>query len=219
MLQLKEPTSASALASSMGSRTSQKAPLIYKWHSALRSRLLAVQSRTENRGRRFGLLGLLVLVSLSACTTATQRLEERRNTSGPYSRVFYANYEDVEIALKQSMIRYPQKVDNTEAGIFETDFIKGEARFRSPLEPGPLSPGYRYRLLVRLVRGRSEDKPAIKVQITKRAEILRDFFSEPITQKSDGLEEQVILYRIGRELQLARAIAKANEKANKKNQP
>lgn len=206
----------------MGSRTSQKAPLIYRWRDAesrgrrfgLWPTLLAVQSRTETF-----LLGLLVLVSLSACTTATERLEERRNTSGPYSRVFYANYEDVEIALKQSMIRYPQKVDNTEAGIFETDFIKGEARFRSPLEPGPLSPGYRYRLLVRLVRGRSEDKPAIKVQITKRAEILRDFFSEPITQKSDGLEEQVILYRIGRELQLARAIAKANEKANKKNQP
>ncbi len=161
----------------------------------------------------------LALLPLSACTTATERLEERKNTSGPYSRVFYANYEDVEIALKQSMIRYPQKVDNTEAGIFETDFIKGEARFKSPFDSGPLSPGYRYRLLVRLVRGHSEEKPAIKVQITKRAEILRDFFSEPIPQKSDGLEEQVILYRIGRELQLARAIAKANEKSNKKSQP
>lgn len=167
----------------------------------------------------FRVLAAIMLVAAVGCTTATERLEERKNLSGPYSRVFYANYEDVEIALKQSMIRYPQKVDNTEAGIFETDFIKGEARFKSPMEPGPLSPGYRYRLLVRLVRGRSEDKPAIKVQITKRAEILRDFFSEPINQKSDGLEEQVILYRIGRELQLARAIAKANEKANKKNQP
>lgn len=181
-------------------------------------RAVARKDRAQLRGK-ISFLAISLLLSLSACTTATQRLEERKNSSGPYSRVFYANYEDVEIALKQSMIRYPQKVDNTEAGIFETDFIKGEARFRSPLEPGPLSPGYRYRLLVRLVRGRSEDKPAIKVQITKRAEILRDFFSEPVTQKSDGLEEQVILYRIGRELQLARAIAKANDKANKKNQP
>jgi hypothetical protein len=162
---------------------------------------------------------ILLLHFASACTTATQRLEERKNSSGPYSRVFYANYEDVEVALKQSMIRYPQKVDNTEAGIFETDFIKGESRFKSPHESEPFSPGYRYRLLVRLVRGRTADKSAIKVQITKKAEILRDFFSEPIAQKSDGLEEQVILYRIGRELQLARALSRANEKASKKNQP
>lgn len=193
--------------SSMDCRISQKVPLIYNRFSG-------------STGRAFcsALLGILLVASLSACTSATEKLEERRNSGGPYSRVFYANYEDVEIALKQSMIRYPQKVDNTEAGIFETDYIKGEARFRGPHERGAFSPGFRYRILVRLVRGRSVDKPAIKVQVTKRPEVLRDFFSEPVSQKSDGLEEQVILYRIGRELQLARAIAKANDKANKKNQ-
>lgn len=115
------------------------------------------------------------------------------------------------------MIRYPQKVDNTEAGIFETDFIRGEARFKAPHKPVAYSPGFRYRLLVRLVRGRAEDRPAIKVQITKKSEVIRDFFSDADSLKSDGLEEQVILYRIGRELQLARAISRANDKANKKN--
>ncbi len=114
------------------------------------------------------------------------------------------------------MIRYPQKVDNTEAGIFETDYIKGEARFKPPHKTTVYSPGYRYRILVRLVRGRTEDRPAIKVQLTKKPEVVRDFFSDAAPATSDGLEEQVILYRIGRELQLARAIARANEKANKK---
>ena len=202
----------------MDCRTSQRAPLIFSQSTSRK-----VKSRT------FGstliptsLVSTFLAVGLSigfiGCTTATEKLEERKSSGGPYSRVFYANYEDVEIALKQSMIRYPQKVDNTEAGIFETDYIKGEARFRGPHESGALSPGYRYRILVRLVRGRSEEKPAIKVQVTKRPEVLRDFFSEPVSQKSDGLEEQVILYRIGRELQLARAIGKANDKANKKTQ-
>lgn len=130
--------------------------------------------------------------------------------------MFYANYEDVEMALKQSMTRYPQKIDNTEAGIFETDYIKGELRFHPPHKVVNYSPGYRYRILVRLVRGRTEDRPAIKVQITKKVEILRDFFSDADSLKSDGLEEQVILYRIGRELQLARAVARASDKVNKK---
>ena len=156
----------------------------------------------------------LLLTTVTGCQTATEKLEERKN-AGPYSRVYYASYEEVEIALKQSMIRYPQKVDNTEAGIFETDYIKGEARFRPPHYDVKFSPGYRYRLLVRLVRGRTDEKPAIKVQITKKSEVARDFFSEPEATSSDGLEEQVILYRIGRELQLSRAIAKASEKKNK----
>jgi hypothetical protein len=160
-------------------------------------------------------MGAILALMTSGCVGTPQQLETRE-TDGPYSRVFYANYEDVEIALKQSMIRYPQKVDNTDAGIFETDYIKGEARFKPPHKPTMFSPGYRYRLLVRLVRGRTEDRPAIKVQITKRPEVVRDFFSDAAPATSDGLEEQVILYRIGRELQLARAIARANEKANKK---
>lgn len=204
----------------MDCRTSQRAPLTFK--SSGEPAIQVPQPQYKGRIIRSALLSISLAASLSfglvGCTTATEKLEERKSSGGPYSRVFYANYEDVEIALKQSMIRYPQKVDNTEAGIFETDYIKGEARFRGPHESGVLSPGYRYRILVRLVRGRSEEKPAIKVQVTKRPEVLRDFFSEPVSQKSDGLEEQVILYRIGRELQLARAIGKANDKANKKTQ-
>ena len=159
-------------------------------------------------------LGLLAFV-FSGCASATQKLEAKQS-DGPYSRVYYANYEDVEIALKQAMIRYPQKIDNTEAGIFETDYLKGEARFKPPHKPAVFSPGYRYRILVRLVRGRTDEKSAIKVQITKKPEVVRDFFSDADSVKSDGLEEQVILYRIGRELQLARAIARASDKANKK---
>lgn len=153
--------------------------------------------------------------ALFGCASATEKLEARESDA-PYSRVYYANYEDVENALNQAMIRYPQKVDNTEAGIFETDYIKGEARFKSPAKPVTYSPGYRYRILVRLVRGRTDDRPAIKVQISKKPEIVRDFFSDANQVTSDGLEEQVILYRIGRELQIARAVAKASEKSNKK---
>lgn len=160
-------------------------------------------------------LAAILAIATSGCASATQKLEAREGDA-PYSRVFYANYEDVEMALKQSMLRYPQKVDNTEAGIFETDYIKGEARFKPPHKSANFSPGYRYRILVRLVRGRTEDRPAIKVQVSKKPEVLRDFFSDADSVNSDGLEEQVILYRIGRELQLARAIARAGEKQSKK---
>ena len=155
-------------------------------------------------------------LALAGCTTASGQLAKRLKIGEPVSRVYYAKYEDVESAIKQAMIRYPQRVDNTEAGIFETDYVKGEARFRSPVSTETYSPGYRYRLLIRLVRGKNDDKPAVKVLVTKQAEVAGDFFAEPDPQPSDGLEESVILYRVGRELTIARAVAKANDRENKK---
>jgi hypothetical protein len=154
-------------------------------------------------------------VGLGGCTTASERLAKRLRPSEPVGRVYYAKYEEVEAALKQAMIRYPQRVDNTDAGIFETDYVKGEARFKSPQATDDFSSGYRYRVLIRMVRGRSTEKPAIRVLVTKQIELARDFFANPEQQGSDGLEESVILYRIGRELSIARAITKNVERANK----
>ncbi len=156
------------------------------------------------------------LFALSGCATASDKLEKKLKVGEPAARVFYAKYEEVEGAIKQAMIRYPQRVDNTEAGIFETDYVKGEARFRSPISNSDYSPGYRYRILVRLVRGKNDEKPAVKVLVTKVSEIARDFFATPEQVPSDGLEESVILYRVGREIALGKAMVRATEKDNKK---
>ncbi|MES2964984.1 MAG: hypothetical protein V4760_13955 [Bdellovibrionota bacterium] len=158
-------------------------------------------------------IGIAALV-LQGCTTATEKLDHRLKVGEPMSRVYYAKYEEVESAIKQAMIKYPQRVDNTEDGIFETDYVKGEARFRPPQNNEAFSPGYRYRILIRLVKGKATEKPAVKVLVTKQIEIARDFFAQPQPVASDGLEENVVLYRIGREITVARALVKANDKAN-----
>jgi hypothetical protein len=162
-----------------------------------------------------GLLpGLLLVTLLGGCTTASEKLEAKEKRGGPYSRVFFAKYEEIENAVKQAMIKYPQRIDNTEAGIFETDYVKGDARFKPPHKDVKLDNGYRYRILIRLVKGKAEGKNSVKVQVVKRIELVRDFFSEPELLASDGFEEEVILYRIFRELTLAKAVVKATDKAN-----
>jgi hypothetical protein len=160
---------------------------------------------------------LLAACLVSGCgTTATGKLERRLKVGEPVSRVYFAKYEEVEAALKLSMIKYPPRVDNTEAGVFETDYVRGDARFRPPHSNEAYSSGYRYRLIVRMVRGRADEKPSVKVQILKQIEIVRDFFASPDPMPSDGLEENVILYRVGRELNVNRAIQRSTEKENKK---
>ena len=192
-----------ALRLSKKSLTSHGAPLISKSFQTL--------------ARKGALIGSLAgAFALASCSTASTQLSKRLKIGEPVARVYFAKYEEVETAIKQAMIRYPQRVDNTEAGIFETDYVKGEARFRSPVSTEAFSNGYRYRLLIRLVRGKNDDKPAVKVLVTKQAELAGDFFAEPDPQPSDGLEETVILYRVGREIALARAIIKAAEKSSEK---
>jgi hypothetical protein len=43
----------------------------------------------------------------------------------------------------------------------------------------------------------------------------RDFFSDPENIESDGMEEKVIFYRMGRELTIDEAIKKENAKPQK----
>jgi hypothetical protein len=133
-------------------------------------------------------------------------------------RVYYATYEEVERAMKQAIVRYPQRIDNPDAGIYETDWVKGDLRFRPVQMKESFSDGYQYRLLIRLVRGKTDAKPAIKVIISKESELKRDFFAAPESLPSDGLEEMILLYRIQRELTLDKAIRRSQDKSNKTNQ-
>jgi hypothetical protein len=157
---------------------------------------------------------LVTSAILTGCTTAAMKLERRETRGGARSRVFHAKYSDVEQALKVTMIKYPQKIDNSDAGLFETDFVKGDARFIPAHKEVKLDNGNRYRLIVRLVRGKIDKSPTVKVLIIKQVEMARDFFSTPEPLMSDGYEEDVILYRIGRELAVSRAVANSVEKVN-----
>jgi len=159
------------------------------------------------------------LLLATGCQTATDRLEQKLKLNVPVVQVFFAKYEVVEAALKLAMLKYPQRVDNTEAGIFETDYVKGDGRFKPPNKQMEYSSGYRYRILIRLVRGKTETRSAVKVVVQKQIEQAHDFFSEPHPLPSDGLEEAVILYRIGRELQINKALQRASEKQNRKDNP
>ena len=64
------------------------------------------------------------------------------------------------------------------------------------------------------VKGALEARQATKVTIVKETQLQVDFFSDPRSLPSDGLEEKSILYRIGREIQVERALAKAQKKQN-----
>jgi hypothetical protein len=136
---------------------------------------------------------------------------------GPLEKIFYASFDDVwratQLAL-QSPTSYPLRVNNMDTGVMETEILKGSLTWMAPHMAEPPTGGYSYRILVRVIKGNISGRQAFKVTVQKDAQIQRDFFSEPEPVHSDGLEEKVILYRIDRELQIDRALKRANKRQN-----
>lgn len=160
---------------------------------------------------------LFFLVILSGCALF-------RENSGPpetfavRDEMYYGSFDQVWRAAQLALQNYPMKINNMDLGVIETEQVKGYKVWMPPYKTEQTSGGLAYSLNVRLIKGKSQGRDVVKVSILKETQIQKDFFSEPVRMPSDGLEEKSILYRIGRELQIERALEKAQEKANKKNQ-
>ena len=157
------------------------------------------------------------ILFLSGCALFEERAGPKP-ALGPQERVYYFPIEDVwraTLMALQSPNNYPLRVNNMDTGLIETDRLKGSEAWQAPHITVPYASGYSSRLIIRVIKGSLGRRPAIKVNIRKDAKVQRDFFSEPETVISDGLEEKVILYRIDREIQVERALRRANLKKKK----
>jgi len=156
-------------------------------------------------------------MSLSACA-----LFEERNAPqtfyGPREQVYFANFEEVWRAVNLVLQPYPLRISNMDQGVLETDNIRGYKVWGPPYKSDVASTGESYHLTIRVVKGNLERRAATKVTIVKDTEVQVDFFSDPKNVPSDGLEEKTILYRLGREIQIERALAKVQKQKNRAQQ-
>ena len=123
-------------------------------------------------------------------------------------KVYYTSYDSIWRAA-HAVLKYPIAQENQDTGTIETEFIKGVDGWIAPNQTKPPSQGVRYRLIMTFARGKTEGAESVRLTIDKKMEILRDFFSPPEIVESDGLEEQILFYRIERELIINEALRKA----------
>ncbi len=138
--------------------------------------------------------------------------DEKPHLKGPALKVMVGSYDEVWRAIQKSFSGYPIQVNNLDQGILETDVIKGAQVWAPPYEKSPRPANYHYVLNVRVVKGRSKGKESAQVMVVKHISLQRDFFSLDEEIPSDGLEEESLLYRIDRELQIERSLRKAFER-------
>ena len=171
---------------------------------------------TRIHGEFFFKLALISIIGLSTACSMLGIESDTKKDAGPQTGVFEDEYDRVWRAAQLALAKYPMRVNNMDAGILETDFIKRAKIWQPPNVTKLPRVGERHKITVRMVKGMSDDDvSAVKVIVAKKMEVLKDFFSEPDKLPSDGFEEKIILYRIGRELSIERKLMKANETLQK----
>ena len=142
-----------------------------------------------------------------ACSSSSERNDKIVDSAEPQEKIFAETYDDTWRAVQLALATYPIKVNNQDAGVLETEAIRGDAAWVSPGQKKAPTGGFRYRIIVRVVRGKTEKgKPAAKVTVLKLGEIQRDFFSAYEKLPSDGMEELALMYRIERELAIEKEL-------------
>lgn len=131
-----------------------------------------------------------------------------RTVSGPQSKNIQAAYDSIWKASLQTMGKYPLRTYDQEAGVIETDFIRGDNVWIPPYKKKYIPGGYRYKLNLKLIKVKSRTENYVRVVVLKQPELQRDFFSTPEKIQTDGLEELSILYRIEREVEISKLMAR-----------
>ena len=158
------------------------------------------------------LLLMLELSLLTGCASIPDLTSRHESAQKLFKKttnqkVFFYPFDNVWRATLLT-IKYPLTNSNIDTGMIETEFVKGIEGWQPPVNNETPSSGLQYKLNLSLVKGMINSKETVKVTLTKKIEVKRDFFSEPKPLETDGLEEMVLFYRIERELIIEEAIKK-----------
>lgn len=108
-------------------------------------------------------------------------------------------------ALIEVFKHYPKTTINEESGIIETEELRGSQVWK-PAHIMKRTGGIIFYKLKAVLTNDPNDPSYIYARIKKNIKRKKDFFSKKEVVPSDLLEEQTLLYRLGREIQVKRLI-------------
>lgn len=148
----------------------------------------------------------LLFLILSSCTSLN-----KKNLS--HTAVYPHSYSSVWRAALLVLKDYPIEIEDEETGEIKTRSIRAYEAWKPP--PGLINDPKRrvYSLEVFLEKGfTSNETPLVRVTVMKTEFENKDFIQQNVAVQSNGIEENLILYRIQRELFLLEEQKKFREK-------
>ena len=155
---------------------------------------------------------ILLVIAFFLPHCATQ--QEVPEIMHPVSKMFPGDYQKVWRAAMLALEDYPIEEENNEKGYLKTEPIDVETVWKFPFARNQDLKAAKYTLHVWLRKGYLKDQPTVKVQIVKKIMVQKGFMDEPERVPSNGLEEQGLLYRIMREINIEQALANYYKKSS-----
>ena len=179
--------------------------------------------QTLNRIQKTGVAILLFsfiaggLLSSVSCSSAYRKMVGA-DSDHVFSKVFVADYgigwEAVIDALKAS----PIETLNRENGIIQTKWIDNTAERNMLDANGGVIPYVKaqFRFRVTLAKGFYEGRPSVRVSVQKEQQYQRDVLEGWRNLETDGIQENSMLYRIGKLIEFKSRILKIENEQLKK---
>jgi hypothetical protein len=117
-----------------------------------------------------------------------------------FSKVYVGDFNLAWEAAKDALITSPMDVINRENGSLQTKWIDNTAERNLIDSAGSVNLYLKaqFRFRITLAKGVFEGKPSVRVSVQKEQQIQRDVLEGWIQQPTDGIQENSLLYRIGK---------------------
>jgi hypothetical protein len=130
-------------------------------------------------------------------------------------QVFVGSFPDVWQSVLDSMKAKPLEISSQESGFVQTKWIVNtlEKNQEDGIENQAAYIRAQYRFQVHLLKKELTDRrQGVLVTLRKQQMVMRDVLDGWQQQKTDGVEEQTVLYRIGRLIFLRKKMDDLNQK-------
>ena len=144
-------------------------------------------------------LVVVVLIATSACMSAYKK-SVGGDSQKVYAKIFIAEYPVAWEAAVDALKASPMEIVNRENGTLQTKWIDNTAERNLIDSAGTVNPYTKaqYRFRVTLAKGFYDGRSSVRASIQKEQEIQRDVLEGWVNQESDGIQENSLLYRIGK---------------------
>ncbi|MBY0471958.1 hypothetical protein K2X30_12395 [bacterium] len=159
-----------------------------------------------------------MLVS-SGCTTAYRKSVGADANGQVFTRIFFADFNTSWAAVTESLKSYSLDISNRDSGFLQTRWTDNTSQ-KNFIDSFGAPDQYlqtKYRFKVTVATGfYNMNKQGVRISVLKEQLVQRDALEDPKTIPTDGIEENTLLYRIGRVILMRLKIDQIEQEKNKK---
>jgi hypothetical protein len=163
------------------------------------------------------LLGILSIFLFSSCSSYQEFEYITQEFEIPF-KIFRSDFTQTWQSTIQILQKYDLAVQNKESGTIKTRWIDNtlQTNFEDSFGGDNLIKGAKFKLVVNVIKGFRASREVTKVSIFKRQMLEKDFLQGWKVQRSDGVLEQTLLYRIERVILIDNKLRELEAKKNRK---